>query len=71
MVAGAIVTTICLLALAWIREIVGAFSAVFSRADPAESRGESSLSVILLAMILVYCLDFAINTGIYTYVVDT
>lgn len=62
MAVGGAATVFCLLALAWIREIVGGFLGVFG----VESRSEGvKVTTIVLATILMYGLDFAINTGVY------
>lgn len=60
MVIGAAATVVALLALAWVRELVGGFLSIFG-VDP-QSTGTKTV-VIILATILMYCLDFAINTG--------
>ncbi|ODM21431.1 hypothetical protein SI65_02275 [Aspergillus cristatus] len=59
MVLGGTVTVICLLALAWIREIVGTLLGIFG-VDAQSDKVQ--LAAIVAAMILMYCLDFAINT---------
>lgn len=61
MIAGSAATIISLLALAWVREIVGGFLGLFG-AD-RESQGVK-VSIIVVAVLFVYLLDFAINTGI-------
>ncbi|PKY00998.1 putative sucrose transporter [Aspergillus campestris IBT 28561] len=58
MVAGGAGTIVCLLALAWIREIVG----IFSGWSTEETQSGTKVAIIILAMVLIYCLDFAINT---------
>jgi solute carrier family 45, member 1/2/4 len=60
MAAGAAATIISLLALAWVREIVGGLLGLFG-AD-RESKGVR-VTIIVVAVIFVYLLDFAINTG--------
>ena len=60
MVAGAAATILSLLALAWTREIVGGFLGLFG-ANP-ESNGVKVTSIVF-AIVFVYILDFAINTG--------
>lgn len=60
MIFGGMATVVALLALAWVQEIVGGFLGIFG-VDPASS-GTRTV-VIILATILMYCLDFAINTG--------
>lgn len=61
MVSGTIATILSLLVLAWVREIVGGFLGLFG-AD----RGSNGVKdcIIILAVIMVYILDFSINTGI-------
>jgi solute carrier family 45 protein 1/2/4 len=60
MLGGAAATILSLLFLAWTKEIVCGFLGIFG-ADP-ESQGVK-VSVIIVAVIWVYILDFAINTG--------
>jgi len=60
MVVGGAATILSLLALAWVKEIVGGFLSIFG-ADPASN--EMRIVVIIVATVLMYCLDFAINTG--------
>lgn len=60
MLAGATATIVSLLALAWTREIVGGFLDVFG-ADRASQFVKTS--IIVFAVVFVYILDFAINTG--------
>jgi solute carrier family 45 protein 1/2/4 len=60
MVAGSAATIVSLLALAWAREIVGGFLGLFG-ADRA-SEGVK-YSIIVFAVLWIYILDFAINTG--------
>jgi solute carrier family 45 protein 1/2/4 len=70
MVAGSVATVIALLALAWVWEIVGGFLGLFG-AD-RESQGVR-VSIIIVAVLFVYILDFAINTvqaGIRAYILD-
>jgi solute carrier family 45 protein 1/2/4 len=63
MVVGAAATVVALLALAWVREVVGGFLSIFG-ADPA-SQG-TKIVINIVATILMYCLDFAIATGMYS-----
>ena len=63
MIVGSIATIIALLALAWVREIVGGLLGVFG-AD-RESDGVK-VTIIVIAVLFVYILDFAINTGTIT-----
>ncbi|KKA21921.1 Sucrose transporter [Rasamsonia emersonii CBS 393.64] len=68
MVLGGLATVTCLLALAWVREIVGGFLGIFGVQPDA-----IKITVIVIATILMYCLDFAINTvqaGIRAFIVD-
>lgn len=60
MLSGAFATATSLLALAWTREIVHGFLGLFG-IDP-ESKGVHVTSIVW-AIIFVYILDFAINTG--------
>jgi solute carrier family 45, member 1/2/4 len=60
MVSGTAATIFSLFVLAWVREIVGGFLGLFG-AD-RESNGVKDC-IIILAVIMVYILDFAINTG--------
>ncbi|VDB87634.1 Bgt-474 [Blumeria graminis f. sp. tritici] len=59
-IIGSAATIVSLLALGWVREIVVSFFGIFG------SNPESQLvrsSVLILAVIFVYILDFSINTG--------
>lgn len=60
MLVGSAATIVTLLALAWVRELVGGFLSVFGVDPLAEG---TKITVIVMATILMYCLDFAINTG--------
>ena len=60
MVAGGLATVISLLALAWVREIVGGFLGIFG-ADPEASGVKTT--IIIFAVLFIYMVDFAINTG--------
>jgi solute carrier family 45, member 1/2/4 len=60
MATGSVATVISLLALAWVKEIVGGFLGLFG-AD-RESNGVK-VSIIIVAVLFVYILDFSINTG--------
>ncbi len=60
MIAGSIATIVSLLAVAWAREIVYGFLHLFG-ADP-ESSGVKTATIVF-AVLFVYILDFAINTG--------
>lgn len=60
MLAGAFATILSLLALAWTQEMVRGFLGWFG-ASP-ESQGVRT-TVIIVAVIFVYVLDFSINTG--------
>lgn len=60
MIVGAAATIVALLALAWVQEIVGGFLGIFG-VDPASAGTRTT--IISLATVLMYCLDFAINTG--------
>ncbi|KAH8663598.1 hypothetical protein BGZ60DRAFT_411698 [Tricladium varicosporioides] len=70
MVTGAAATIISLVALAWVREIVGGILGLFG-AD-RESHGVK-VTIIVIAVLFVYILDFAINTvqaGIRAFILD-
>lgn len=60
MATGAAATIVSLLVLSWVREIVGGFLGLFG-AD-RESEGVK-VSIIVVAVLFVYILDFSINTG--------
>jgi len=60
MLVGASATMLSLIGLAWAREIVGGFLALFG-ADPT-SKG-AKVTTICFAILFVYILDFSINTG--------
>lgn len=60
MLAGATATIISLLALAWTKEMVGGFLGLFgaNMDDPGVK-----VTIIVVAVLFVYILDFAINTS--------
>jgi solute carrier family 45 protein 1/2/4 len=60
MATGGTATIVSLLALAWVREIVGGFLGLFG-AD-RDSQGVK-ITIIVVAVFFVYILDFSINTG--------
>jgi solute carrier family 45 protein 1/2/4 len=60
MIVGAAATIVALLALAWVQETVGGFLSIFG-VDPASDGTRTT--IIFFATVLMYCLDFAINTG--------
>lgn len=62
MVVGSAATIVSILSLAWVKEIVGGFLSIFG-VDPLSNGTKTT--VIIVATILMYCLDFAINTGSY------
>lgn len=64
MAIGTAATVLSLVFLSWVREIVGGFLSIFG-ADK-ESQGVK-VSIIVVAVILVYILDFAIATGLCSY----
>ncbi|KAJ5775717.1 uncharacterized protein N7511_000728 [Penicillium nucicola] len=70
MVVGCAATIVALLALAWVREIVGGFLSIFG----VDSGSHGTKIVInIAATILMYCLDFAIATvqaAIRAFIVD-
>ncbi|PYH90571.1 MFS general substrate transporter [Aspergillus ellipticus CBS 707.79] len=59
MVFGGALLVVCLLALAWVREIVGIILGFFG--IDAQSAGAKT-TVLVAATLLMYCQDFAINT---------
>ncbi|OOF98538.1 hypothetical protein ASPCADRAFT_41490 [Aspergillus carbonarius ITEM 5010] len=59
MVFGGALLAICLLALAWVREIVGSILGLLG--IDAQAAGAKT-AVIIAATLLMYCQDFAINT---------
>ncbi|KAE8355524.1 Sodium/hydrogen exchanger family-domain-containing protein [Aspergillus coremiiformis] len=70
MVVGGLATVVALLALAWVNELVGGFLGIFG-IDQASTGTRTT--IIVFATILMYCLDFAINTvqaGIRCFIVD-
>lgn len=60
MIVGALATALTLIALAWARELIGGFLWLFG-VDLASSGAKAA--IIVLATILMYCVDVAINTG--------
>lgn len=65
---GCATTVICLLALAWVRELTVGIFAVFG----ADRKSSTVKSVsIINAIILMYCHDFGINTGKYFSIANT
>ncbi|KAJ5689565.1 hypothetical protein N7462_003957 [Penicillium macrosclerotiorum] len=70
MVVGAAATVVSLLCLAWVREIVGGTLSIFG--IDRESSG-TKWTTIAVATIVMFCLDFAINTvqaAIRAFIVD-
>ncbi|KAL1853813.1 hypothetical protein Plec18170_005205 [Paecilomyces lecythidis] len=70
MIVGGATTMVSLLALAWVREIVGGFLGLFG--VDAQSAGTKTTTIVV-ATILMYCLDFSVNTvqaGIRAFIVD-
>lgn len=66
MVGGAVATSISLMFLAWTKEVVGGLLGLFG-ADP-ESHGVK-ITILVVAVLWVYILDFAINTGTFVMAV--
>ncbi|EEA22344.1 hypothetical protein TMatcc_008214 [Talaromyces marneffei ATCC 18224] len=67
---GGATTVICLLALAWVRELTGSIFAVFGADHESDTVKSAS---IIGAIILMYCHDFGINTvqaAMRAYIVD-
>ncbi len=60
MIGGTVATIISLMFLAWTKEIVAGFFGIFSVAPNSDA---VKYSVIVIAVLWVYVLDFAINTG--------
>lgn len=60
MALGGVVLVFCLLTLAWVREIVGGTLSLFG--VDAQSDGVRT-TVLVVATLLMYCQDFAINTS--------
>ncbi|PGH15777.1 hypothetical protein AJ79_02157 [Helicocarpus griseus UAMH5409] len=70
MIGGGIATIVTLLTLAWTREIIGGVVGIFG--IQTRSPGAQTAAIVL-ATILMYCLDFAINTvqaAIRAFIVD-
>lgn len=67
MAVGSAATVTSLLALAWVREIVGGFLSLFG-AD-RESDGVK-VAIIVVAVLFVYILDLSINTGTSHWLVE-
>lgn len=60
MLGGALATIISLLCLAWTRELVGGFLGYFGADREAEG---TKVTIIVVAVLFVYILDFSINTS--------
>lgn len=60
MVVGGAATIISLLLLAWVKDIVGGFLSIFG-VDPVSSGTKTTIMIV--ATLMMFCLDFAINTG--------
>lgn len=60
MVAGSIATVVSLMALAWVREMVGGLLGLFGVDRASEG---TKVAIIVVAVFFVYVLDFSINTG--------
>ncbi|KAK0129490.1 hypothetical protein ONS96_000059 [Cadophora gregata f. sp. sojae] len=70
MVFGGLATIIALLALAWVRELVGGFLGLFGASRESEG---VKITIVVLAVGFVYILDFSINTvqaGIRAFILD-
>lgn len=61
---GGVITVVCLLALAWVRELAGSLLRIFSADVTADAVKTTS---IIGATVLMYCLDFAVNTGTLSF----
>ncbi|KAE9979015.1 hypothetical protein EG328_001144 [Venturia inaequalis] len=69
-IGGGLATVVSLMALAWTRELVGGILGIFGVGN--ESRG-AAITVMVLAVFLIYVLDFAINVlqaAIRAFIVD-
>ena len=64
MIAGSAATIVSLLALAWVREIIGGFLGLFGASRESEG---VKVTIIIVAVLFVYILDFAINTGMLEF----
>lgn len=62
MVAGSVATIISLLALAWVREMVGGILGWFGATVDSQA---VHITTIVVAVGFVYILDFSINTGMF------
>jgi solute carrier family 45 protein 1/2/4 len=60
---GAVALIISLLALSWVQEIMGGILSIFG---VDRQSGGAKITNIVVATILMYCLDFAINTGMFS-----
>ena len=60
MVFGGLATIVALLALAWVRELVGGFLGLFGASRESEG---VKITIVVFAVGFVYILDFSINTG--------
>ncbi|KAJ5104989.1 hypothetical protein NUU61_002336 [Penicillium alfredii] len=70
MLVGSAATIVSLLALAWVKELVGGFLSIFGVSPQSDA---TKTFVIIVATILMYSLDFSINTvqaGIRAFIVD-
>ncbi|KAL2074923.1 hypothetical protein VTL71DRAFT_8703 [Oculimacula yallundae] len=70
MIGGGLATIAALLALAWVREIVGGVLGLFGASRESEG---VKITIIVFAVGLVYILDFSINTvqaGIRAFILD-
>lgn len=60
MIGGTVATVISLMSLAWTREIVGGLLGLFGASPDSDG---VKVTTIVVAVLWVYVLDFAINTG--------
>jgi solute carrier family 45 protein 1/2/4 len=64
MIVGGAATIATLLGLAWVKEVVGGIFVLFG----GDSKSEGANIVIgIFATMMMWCLDFAINTGMFPY----
>ncbi|WEW56566.1 hypothetical protein PRK78_002012 [Emydomyces testavorans] len=70
MIGGGFATIVSLMALAWVREMVGGILGIFGAAPLSQG---VKVTTIVAATLLMFCLDFAINTvqaAIRAFIVD-
>lgn len=60
MIVGGAATVVSLLALAWVKELIGGLLWILGVDTNSTGAG---VTIIVVATILMYCVDIAINTG--------